>query len=326
MRTATILLLLFLCSCNSKKPYAYYYKNIDTTFWKGETCYYRTTPVTNREYLLFLCWNIDALGNSHPDKVKSLFPTELKANTANGFDQAFQQDNTNEYNTYFLTPKYLDFPVQGLNKEQTRNVLEWLTDRYNEHTLIKNNYLEYTTPAQQAKDPFNLEAYLLGQYKGKVVANNRLQWADLQFLPAFRIPDQNETDLMVESELFPKKRKPFPMEPNHFLKPWSDQYLTITDKGKTVTINRPIPVTLITKSILDFTNLGPTTFLTMDPAKYYEKKQSLEDASAIKKDQFGRLPFVITGTNNAGKPIIEYPLPLGNESTNNDWIIPCFNR
>lgn len=83
---------------------------------------------------------------------------------------------------YLRHPAYNDYPVVGVSWEQAREYAEWRTDRVNEQILRDKGIMaDYKTLAAargngggNAKDPFNTDIYLNGQYQGEGIDGKRM--------------------------------------------------------------------------------------------------------------------------------------------------------
>jgi hypothetical protein len=138
-----------------------------------EPFYISENPITNREYLTYLCWLSDVYRN-YPVELLKAFPNLDNKQIDSLFYKCFTpiQIRTLVEGTYFtehymFSPKYLDYPVLGLNWDQSMNYLNWLSDRYNESLLIKKRILELYHN-QFSENNFKTEAYLMDQYEGLV--------------------------------------------------------------------------------------------------------------------------------------------------------------
>ena len=199
--------------------------------------YISTNPITNREYITYLCWITDVY-RDYPEQLLRAFPnlteTQIDSLLNNGFTpiqirRLIEGSFFNE--EYMFRRKYLDYPVLGLTWKQAMNFLNWLSDRYNESLLIKTRILELTH-YQLSEYNFNTEAYLLNQYDGMVKTaiwdseNNQIRsvkWKDRLLIPSFRLPSQNELNIAqqgIQSSL--KEYKP-----NKFLKYWTKYYIEV---------------------------------------------------------------------------------------------------
>ncbi|MCZ8285784.1 MAG: SUMF1/EgtB/PvdO family nonheme iron enzyme, partial [Bacteroidia bacterium] len=101
-----------------------------------------------------------------------------------------------------FNPYYLDYPVVGVSWQNANNYAKWLSDRFNEVTLIKKHVLDYC-PFPSDQDYFNTEAYIEGIWKGQIrlklpshdynpIRKKDFNWSDHVFIPAFRLPSRLE--------------------------------------------------------------------------------------------------------------------------------------
>lgn len=202
-----------------------------------EPFYISENPITNREYLTYLCWIADVYLD-YPEILLNAFPNLDK----NHIDSLLNKDFTpiqirtlieNSYfaEHYMFNPKYIDYPVLGLNWGQSMNFLNWLSDRYNEYLLIHKRF-QHVYLDQCNENSFNTEAYLMDQYEGMI---NRfiwdpetnlprsVKWVDRILIPTFRLPSKNEIDITQQSINNSLKE----YKPNKFLKYWTKYYLEI---------------------------------------------------------------------------------------------------
>jgi len=153
----------------------------------------REKPITNREYLLFLSWNIKVYGDSYPFYVTKLIPLESNGETLLTKEDILQRISkpSGSLQCYIFNTKYLDYPVTGLSTFQVTQLYEWMTDRYAENKLIEVGYLNLNLE-QRDEDSFSLEAHVVGQYQGDVRKGSARNLADDFFIPAFRLPIGSE--------------------------------------------------------------------------------------------------------------------------------------
>ncbi len=283
----------------------------------------RESPITNREYLIFLCWNIEVYGQSFPDYVLSLFPINSLPN-----DDTLYLEKKPQYDVIFkyprgilkhhiLHPDYLDYPLTGLQPNQLQHLYRWMNDRYHENLLIDLKHLNFS-PSQMDEDNFSVEAFLSGQYQGMVRRGPRPKWKDQLFLPAFRPPFGSELQY-VKSVRFKNKYRPvwgpFPMDKSHFLNRWNDYYLKSDRPPYRLLLQfQEVTVPIPQNTIL----IKPRqhAFHLENPASYFQGIKYIEAVNQRQKDELGRMSFIIVGENTYGRPIvIEYPSFSTNSSS-----------
>jgi hypothetical protein len=200
--------------------------------------YISTKPVTNREYVTYLCWLFDVYVD-YPEFVYRAIPgiETMPKSSNSGEKMGLPQDfidvilsNANNRN-YIFNTKYLDYPLTGVTWNQTMNFFNWLTDRYNEMQLINAKELRFF-PDQVNEHNFNTEAYLASQYEGIVrylrtdpvtKGERRSDWNDKLFFPSFRLPSGKELEAagnLVKKDITSYK-------PEKFLKLWINLYTSV---------------------------------------------------------------------------------------------------
>ena len=180
---------------------------------KVEPFFISNKPITNREYIFFLQW-LNTVYAYWPEKIFDAWPgiysipdeavldnilVELP-----GYSEPFVQE-------YMFNPDYLDYPVVGITWDQANEFLFWLTDRYNEHSLIESDILLLDPAGQMGEECFVTESYLADQYIGLVGEGivdekggefRNAKWEDGLVVPSFRLPTRAEFDLVkAESDL-----------------------------------------------------------------------------------------------------------------------------
>lgn len=231
----------------------------DDLFYKGSQISYVNAgnefiamfqrPVTNREYIIYLMWlrntfvdeDHDYFFNSVPglntDSLKRYLASAYKKkaysyyfidmNTVINYSKPFVRD-------YLFNPKYLDYPVVGVSWQNANNYGKWLSDRYNETTLIKRGHIEHCAfPTDQ--DYFSTEDYIAGTWQGQLRTKlpcpdtplhkvKNYNWNDYVFIPAFRLPSGKEIAEVEAANFNVFEFKPYPFSKKHFLKKWKRQF------------------------------------------------------------------------------------------------------
>lgn len=166
-------------------------------------------PITNREYLIFLIWNINVF-SANPNVYWKLIPGFKKENLpsdffdnpdyfGSNFFETIKKCSLPIYSKYFLNPIYLDYPVIGINYYQATIFNKWLQDRFNEFVLSKQNINKcYEKIPQFGSDNFVTESYLCGMYKfrcGSSQLNCNTMERYPYLFPLFRLPTNYELNI-----------------------------------------------------------------------------------------------------------------------------------
>ena len=133
------------------------YMGMDYTKWllfipgndELEPFYISAKPVTNRECLLYVSWAQNTYF-SYPYVIMEILPgvnetIRQRGNLrpfADSVSFSFYVENSEPFVAdYMFNPKYIDYPVIGVNWEQANRFCHWLSDRYNEYCLLKMKYM-----------------------------------------------------------------------------------------------------------------------------------------------------------------------------------------
>ncbi len=301
--------------------------------------YISKTPITNKEYVTYLCWIADVYGLDYPEVFLDAFPTLQRNQIDNLLSNEFQIDQFKELialneltRDYIFNPKYLNYPIVGLTWKQASVFLNWLSDRYNEYNLISRMILTFK-PNLINKDSFNTESFLGCDFFGyKDVSNDpkfvNVAWHHRLLVPSFRLPSFYEIK-GVESEIS-KSLKPYKTNP--FLNSWSRYYLNIhEDKlilkyGKTyrnvVKIETDNTFCLVDTEIKEFYLDTKQAKYETDIFKIYSNYNQdvvtakIEDKSIL-KDSLGHKPYIIIAEDDNLNPILiqrNYKLEMSNEA------------
>ena len=198
-----------------------------------------TRPITNREYLIYLLWT--QMVNDDSSRFIQAFPCLHPSGVANVTKGIEEYNKTHQYRNdpclfrlcynnadslvrcYFLSPQYLDYPILGLSQLQANRFCKWLSDRYNEVTLIRRGYF-YFNPNQYGDDIFVSEAYLMNQYEGlqkrKAWGKPIISWEKHILIPAFRLPTVVELELAGKTSHFETEMKAYPFSTSNILYQW----------------------------------------------------------------------------------------------------------
>jgi hypothetical protein len=299
----------------------------------GNSCL-SVNPVTNREYITYLCWLYNVY-RDYPEMFLKAFPgigkSDLTSITGDQFDlpgDFLKLISSSDLNMkYIFNPSYIDYPVMGLSWSQCMNYLAWITDRYNERALIRNGEL-YDDPNQANENNFNFEAYISGQYEGMVRrlrpdkksgGVRRTDWSDSFYFPAFRLPTEAEMNTLIPS----LKTSVTAYKPNPFLASWTDFFITVKKDSVIILLdyNWPEKGRIALKSIeagLSFK--APEAEYTFESvlkknlSNIYEIYSALgqnilsgeEQAAArmVEKNKFGFMKFIITGEDKDSNPVL----------------------
>ncbi|MBN2637819.1 MAG: SUMF1/EgtB/PvdO family nonheme iron enzyme [Bacteroidales bacterium] len=127
--------------------------------------YMDKTEVRNIDYLEYIHWLQRVYGQDYPGVVQKALPDTNVWRDKLAYNEPLVE-------TYFRHPAYHEYPVVGVSWVQANAYASWRTDRVNEMLLIKAGYLDYD-PNQKDSSSFNTEAYLAGQYNGKIPENKK---------------------------------------------------------------------------------------------------------------------------------------------------------
>ncbi|HZV68433.1 MAG TPA: hypothetical protein VFG10_02785 [Saprospiraceae bacterium] len=310
---AFLLCLNTLASCQSSNAT----KRFRKAFIENENSGVSRSPITNREYIIYLCWNISVYGASFPDKVISLLPQEsVPANTPaiTGYESILIHSGP-IFRDYILNPRYLDFPLTGLDLNQVMALEKWLSDRYNEYITIQLGYLNFT-PDQKDSDCFVLESYLVGQFTGSTKNDKIIRWNDGHFLPTFRLPEQGELNWLHLNINDQNIIKPYTFKASHFLSPWNNIYLKADFNSITIQVGNLLNFQLqdnLNIEISNFIDIQNPEATLADKEKLYIHRKYFEDAGYKEKDETGIMDFVVIGENSFKRAIIATYQKQGNK-------------
>lgn len=300
---------LLLYSCQPYKFLKPKYTKIDKInygFQDFENYGIRIAPLTNREFILFLCWNLEVYGYDYPDRVKSLIPSN-KPN----FDIENLLNNPNEFPlNYILNPKYIDYPLLGVSKFQLNEFHRWLTDRYNEYAAIKTGFLEHNF-VQVNEDCFTSEAYLTGQYYGAQRTPFFISWKDNIFKSCFRAPFQTETIFLNDKDDYLKKLR---FSKNNFLWDWNKQFISSTNNSTRLHILSKT-ITLYESNFPSYKHNSISIYEERINHENMNKFHYLDKIKVADKDSLGRFNFVIAGQTSLNRPLVQFVKPIEDKST-----------
>jgi len=155
--------------------------------------YIDETEVRNIDYLEYLHWTQRVFGETYPQKYLEALPDTLVWRSPLAFNEPYVQN-------YLRHPAYSDYPVVGVSWVQANEYAAWRTDRVNEMILVREGIISWNTAEQRARENFNTEAYLAGQYdavarrslRDASGADRRVRWSDGILLPSYRLPTEAE--------------------------------------------------------------------------------------------------------------------------------------
>jgi hypothetical protein len=286
-----------------------------------QSYYISLKPVTNREYITYLCW-LENVYKSYPEQLIYAFPSGDKGIELNSEDvislNTLIEKSDNLIKNYMFNPKYIDYPVLGVDYEQSARFCNWLSDRYNEYSLIQNKYLGFN-PNQTDDNCFTTESFLAEQYEGYRL--NEIEWdrekysfMDFMwqkglFLPLFRLPTKYELESVSNINLL--KTKFLPYKSLEFLKLWESFKITgnqyqFMQNGEIPNSKLPerkyaeIPIPKFDELYLDMPldHKDANIINTFKNLKY--KILSKEQTVELMKDSLGKMPYhiIMEDSNN----------------------------
>jgi hypothetical protein len=296
-------------------------------------------PVTNLDYLIYLCW-INDVFSAYPDIIINSFPS-LKFDSLTPEQQLAIDDYYMRFSTILEISdselvnrlfdfRYINYPVIGLSKSQINRFNKWLTDRYNENYAIDKKIF-FWDPNQIGSEQFSTESYLFGQYDGLINKNikdkttkkyRRINWLDNFFISTFRLPTDKELSI-IDNETVMKEYDSFT-----FLKKWSDFYIVVNKNGLTLK-REDMSKPFLDNYQPDF-ELNPKDFVTVNESfipvdsgvklqsVYRQLGQKITEIDNIGfntlKDSLGYFPFQII-SSRGNEPIYANP-PTDNTNYN----------
>ena len=312
--------LVFLFACNSNKDITSSLKNESkSNFIEKESFGIRTTPILNREYLIYLAWNINVYGSSYPKKIIEILPTQF-INKAFYQSDDFEQILLNAkpfFRNYILNPQFIDYPLLGFSTNQIIDMEKWMCDRYNENQLIESGYLNFNM-AQKDEDCFVLETLLVDQYYGSRKRDELPKWNTNDYHSNFRLPFQHEIEVLKKDKKYSNKLIPYSFNNRNFLSRWNNHLLDISENQ--LVINPFAPITIPRDS--DF-EIGEANFEEAVLQNRMDEFQNLKylqldfekEYPFPEKQYNGQMDFVVVGEDNVRKPLIADKIAIKENKT-----------
>ena len=277
----------------------------------SDTFLISTKPITNREYIIYILWVYNVYGVDYPSNVLNAIPGMATANCDSFIDEFYNSQapfqvifkySPEFVKNYIFNPKYIDYPVLGLSQIQANSFCKWLSDRYNENTLIQYGYFK-PNPFQLNSDCFVTESYIAEQYYGARIKEEVVKWSDRLLIPAFRLPTPKELTMAKAHKSLLKEFKSYQYDTTSFLNYWHQLYLKASESA--LILNYSSDETELIKTTVNEWKINKQDFeeLTFDNIGTGKSKQ-LKDYYEIEKDSLGQMPFIIIDENINKEPII----------------------
>ncbi len=315
-----IILIISGCAFNQQTQIR---KDNKQTFIELEEFGFRTKPILNREYIIFLCWYVAVYGESYPDKVLEILPLNTsykpRMNLRETEDIFTHVDVNPIFKNYILNPKYIDYPLIGLSKHQVLELQKWMTDRYNENLLIDTKYLDFN-PFQKDEDCYVLEAALAGQYMGLIAENwndkyelmsTSDRWQEYAYKSNFRLPYNEELVSMKRRSDISNDLQEYSFGKEDFLWDWHKDFFE-TSKMKIKwreqlfagffgeNFHYPFPDNLDFQ--LPRTSMKAIILEESEPQ--FVNSEYMQKDYISPKDSLGRMSFVVVGADQENRPIV----------------------
>jgi len=160
-----------------------------------DSYYIDATEVRNVDYREYLHW-LGLVYVSFPEVARKALPDTLAWRKPLAYNEPLV-----EY--YFRLASFNEYPVVGVSWLQANEYCSWRTDRVNELALIRAGILDFDVLEQKDDQSFNTDAYLAGEYTGKVKKNltditgrnaqgRRVTYEDGILFPKYRLPTEAE--------------------------------------------------------------------------------------------------------------------------------------
>lgn len=318
-----IIILCFSFNLKSQSNYSedlIFFKQNDSI----DAFYISREYVSNKEYLTYIFWKYFVYQDYPEVFIKTLpgFENNYKQNLVQSsypinvcFDSVLKYTN-NTLKNYFYNPFFIDYPVVGISYEQATDYCNWLSDRYNEDLLIKNNYLN-PNPYQKNEDCFNLESFYFKFYEGSIKKIINEDWLKNNFSPSFRLPSKKELEYAIKSNLINKTVLKNADKKKYFLEMWQNWYFNVNKNNLSIFINIEDHANKLNEFVIGFSqnisvyNIN-TLFNELTLDKFMNSKlNKIEDIyksmgySSInlskienfEKNNLGVMPFIIISVN-----------------------------
>tara|TARA_Y100000739_G_C20542412_1_gene434220 strand:- start:101 stop:1204 length:1104 start_codon:yes stop_codon:yes gene_type:complete len=331
-----IIIVFFLFTCQqgfTQDEHLKYNKQTTILTYKDSSVEYQSAVannlITNRDYLTYILWNNRVYGADYPEVLLENIQGYTLANNYYYSDTLIhlylKSNNPIEFilnnsgwivKDYMLNPKFIDYPVLGLSKQQTLKYCKWLSDRYNEYTLIKNKELKFNM-FQINEDCFISESFEANQFEGLVSYRYKehYSWTDNLLLSSFRLPTNFEFKKIKQNEIIIQEQKSI-----KFLKPWQDALFKVDSKGMeiiTIDLAKNLhPYIPFSDTLINFDSLNIKEIKISEKHNNYlnaylemgydHKPDSLfrnEYGYYYDKDSLGFMNFLVIGLNENGIPI-----------------------
>lgn len=303
-----VMLLIFLSGCfRVPDRLLVNYNHSRHGFQENPSYYIREKPITVREYLLFLCWNIDVYGDSYPDKVKELF-IDVSSETEpvkNGDFSSMLEVLINGKKRYMFIPRNIDFPLIGLNENQLKELYKWLTDRYNENMLINIKHYNFNAN-QKDEDNYSLEASLCNYYQGDIRLIGKPKWSDNMYLPLFHPPysgvrPYDKAKYRLINKLL--EWRSYKMERTDFLWRWNKYYLK--ENRGAIELEIPYGITIYDDPFYDEPYVTSYSVFLNEKSVEFTDTKYIDDVDRVEKNIYGRMNFSIIGEDSFNRPIVK---------------------
>jgi hypothetical protein len=319
-----LLLLIFGCDLNSILLKSIEFNRLKYSFIETENYGIRNKPILNREYLIFLCWQIDVYGDSFPRRILEMLPqpdllTQKHQGIQISYEQVFDELENEFFKGYVLNPKYLNYPVIGLTSRQIYTLQKWMSDRYNENVLIESGFLNFN-PYQRDEDCFVLESYLINQYQGDARYDKKIYWKDNRFLPTFRLPYQYELNFLKLNLKNRESVREYKFNSKDFLSRWDKHFISVNNSKNEISLNLRRPFSIKNEKSIELSTQSIKDEVLNKENPIFTKLSYLDEAEYNEKDKYGMQSFIIIGENNFNRPIVANQINTQNDTVSVDKI------